>query len=271
MNKTIETAYQNALMADAAYIDFKRDPLFLETDGADNSLYRITNNAEVDFLDRGFTQEQFEAFQKRYRIPKGGYEFDQASGFDAVVFVDTQNNDKKTIAFRGTEATGTYGNVDVGDLFQDINLALGLSGLGEWLAGALTPEWLQGKLRENGFEKSADFLGILGSASQDFDRTAFLKKLGLLDKNGKPVEGVETVNITGHSLGGNLALHAASSLGALADQTITFNGAGMAGLDAALAQGDNRITNYFSIPGWQVTAGEVGEDLSLFQRKGLRH
>lgn len=62
MTNNVESVYQGALLADAAYISF--EGLYDEVTG------ELTDNAETkaEFLKRGFTEVQFEQFRERYRI-----------------------------------------------------------------------------------------------------------------------------------------------------------------------------------------------------------
>ncbi|MCP5160240.1 MAG: hypothetical protein H7A00_00945 [Hahellaceae bacterium] len=237
MTSNVETIYQNALLADAAYIDFKKGA-DLEIDGKikDEETYPL-------FRDRGFTLEQFDKFQNKYKVyqaPNGelAHQQNTLDGFAATIFQD-RATEKLTVAFRGTEPGG--GIVPGSDLLQDVILALGLS-------------------------------STLGQVMQDGKIDGFLESAGLVDSSGNPSVGFEhQVDFVGHSLGGHLTLMAAYAYPGLLDQAHTFNGAGTTGLDSLyldhvkpllaplmnqVVLDPNRINNYFAKPGFEVTANE---------------
>jgi hypothetical protein len=71
----------------------------------------------IDLLKREeMTLDQATAFSSRYRVLTTSQEYGigDFSGFDAVLFEDTQDNNKKILAIRGTSS--------VLDLIADINL-----------------------------------------------------------------------------------------------------------------------------------------------------
>ena len=115
MTNSIENTYQGALLADAAYIDFSELYDLVTGQIIDSSTVRVLD----EFQKRGFTIEQFVIFTDRYEVVD--YIQDSGSGFSATLFRDTEDNDKITLSFRGTEPT------DGGDLWQDLLLFLGLS------------------------------------------------------------------------------------------------------------------------------------------------
>ena len=245
-----ETIYQNALLADAAYILFEEGSHYSAYSGDTNGGL-ILEDARSDFRARGFTDQQFTDFQRQYRIVD--HMPNESIGLSMTIFENRATN-QRTIAFRGTEPTADYG----ADVIRDIALALGLSEL---------------------------TLGLGQSPVID----AFLKKNALLNADGSIAsEYANSVNIVGHSLGGHLTLMAALDYPGLVNQVYTFNGAGITGLDSfynlvlrpffsdqAAAELDylsNRTTNVYAEPGFEVTRSPlwfsyIGTPLPLFIEK----
>jgi hypothetical protein len=153
---------------------------------------------------RGFTEDQYNTLfeisnpNRMFDIYGGsanGYYEDPVSGFSATIF-QNRTTGKLTVAYRGTQTTG----IDAGlDLYQDFWLAFGLGTVG---------------------------------GGQNNDAVAFLQNAGLIDAFGQINETYRNaVTFTGHSLGGYLALVAAYSQPDLLDNTYSYNGAGIKGLD----------------------------------------
>ena len=142
---------------------------------------------------RGFTEVQYNKFLENYSVMY--YEDDPVSGFSAALFKNEVTG-KLTVAYRGTQTNG----IDtVLDFYQNFWLALGLGTVG---------------------------------GGQNNDAVAFLQNAGLIDAFGQINETYRSaVTFTGHSLGGYLALVAAYSQPDLLENTYTYNGAGIKGLD----------------------------------------
>jgi Ca2+-binding RTX toxin-like protein len=243
-----EMLYQNALLADAAYIDFSQYNI------SGGVLDKNNGPLRKEFLDRGFTDQQIDDFFVRYEIKH--YQPNNSSGFSATAFVDKKVEPNKiTVSFRGTEPpnledTSSFGNF-FADLKQDLLLAKGVSELNPF--------------------------------SQDNYIEAFLYELEVIDGSGSVLSGYEQgINIVGHSLGGYLAAMAAVDNPELIDQVYTYNGAGLTGLDLVYngfvkphLLGKNldqsRFHNFYAEPGYEITAGQAGSDyLSRFWRPGSR-
>ncbi|MCP5160244.1 MAG: hypothetical protein H7A00_00965 [Hahellaceae bacterium] len=175
MTSNVETIYQNALLADAAYIDFKVG-VHVESNG----VIKDTKETFDLFLERGFTLMQFEEFRAKYKVyqdPNGELAHQQNSltnvGFAATIF-EEQTTHKLTVAFRGTE--GDKLSAAPADLVQNLALALGLS-------------------------------STVGQVMQDGKIAGFLEDAGLLDGDGNPAAGfAHQVDFVGHSLGEHLTL-----------------------------------------------------------------
>lgn len=233
-----EKAYQAALLADAAYINFKKGKDYWGSTGIIKPSINSKETADKFIEDRGFTQEQFEAFRKRYRIHH--FQGNTDTGFAGTVFKDTENDDQLIVAMRGTE-----GLVDI--LGQDGALATGVS-------------------------------LIVGQLLQTGKINDFLKKAGILDDEGNTVaEYHGKIKFVGHSLGGHLALVANYRYPELQDETYTFNGAGISRLFSFVTPdrliinireltrklldsptlNESKVYNIYSEPGLEVTANKI--------------
>ena len=102
--QSVDTMYQHALLADAAYLD-----------------WGMSINIKVMKQERAFSTTQAEEFLKRYTVL--AHQENTASGFAATMFLDTNGttttaDDKTILAIRGTEAA------TAADLLTDLDLAL---------------------------------------------------------------------------------------------------------------------------------------------------
>lgn len=243
--------HQNALLADAAYLLFE-DGVNYNVDGDTSGIIADNLDTRTAFLQRGFTNQQYENFRDQYRII--AHMPNQSIGLSMTIF-ESRDTEQRTIAFRGTEPTldGIFP-----DLVRDIFLGLGL-------------------------DIVTDGLGQSPVIDQ------FLKDNGLLNEDGSvATEYLHGVDIVGHSLGGHLTLMAALDYPDLLSEVYTFNGAGLALLDSFynnymqpffsgesaenLAYVHSITTNVYSSPGFEITRSDVwfsyvGEHLPLFIEK----
>lgn len=176
----------SAYLADAAYIDFSKKDYVISGE--------ITNTAKGDFLDRGFTESQFNYIQANYRIVD--HLPNTATGLSVTIFETRDVYQDRTIAFRGTEF-GPFTSLEsaksaLQDLGRDLILAAGFD----------------------------EFTGALG---QNVAIRQFLIKNDILlaDGTANP-EYKGEVNITGHSLGGHLSLMTALNLPAIVKEVYTL-------------------------------------------------
>ncbi|MFT5083980.1 MAG: pimeloyl-ACP methyl ester carboxylesterase, partial [Lentisphaeria bacterium] len=239
---SFETLYQQSLLADASYIDF--DEFYVS---GTNIVDKEDPGLETELKKRGFTEKQVEDFLGRYTIRN--FEPNTFGGFSATIFIDTQNNNKLTVAFRGTEPDNGYEEAAV-DFFQDFLLAFGLS--------------------------------YLNPIAQEDYTSTFLFDAGLILADGTTNPNfAQGVDFVGHSLGGFLAVLAAFEFPGLVDQVYTLNGAGISLSDAFLTAvvkplfsstdlDYSRVHNYFAEPGAEVTAGQILSDVSVAWRPGSR-
>ncbi|WP_228743175.1 calcium-binding protein [Marinobacter sp. F4218] len=130
MTNKIESVYQGALLADAAYISF--EGLYSESTG------EIINDSATleEFLKRGFTETQFDLFRERYHIVD--HVQSNISGLSATLFIDTDNGNKPILAFRGTETTLKGGPAD---LVNDFMLSFGI-GMQTPAQDSVMQQWL---------------------------------------------------------------------------------------------------------------------------------
>jgi Ca2+-binding RTX toxin-like protein len=152
---TIEEQYQAALLADAAYVTFNaRD--YVPTGYNTGSPQEIGSLAYLDpkdegvsFLDRTWSEAQFEDFRKNYRVVY--HQPNKSNGFSATLFENIHTG-KHSIAFRGTEGPM--------DLIQDVALTTGVSTLLPQSQENAIGQFLQdaGILTEEG-EIKAEYIG----------------------------------------------------------------------------------------------------------------
>jgi len=137
MSSQVESIYQGALLADAAYIDFG---WVWEDAGLDPDKVQggIPASAMEEFQKRGFTEDQFNAFRERYEIID--HVQSNLSGLSATLFRDRFNDGKPILAFRGTETTL---NAAPADFITDLLLTLGIDEAGMQAPGqeGLMDEW----------------------------------------------------------------------------------------------------------------------------------
>ncbi len=171
---------------------------------------------------------------------------DSATGFSATLFENVSTGELH-LAFRGTNGAM--------DLLQDASLAVSLAvQFGDWL--------------QNGAVET------------------FLRDAGLIDANGAAMpEYAGRIQLSGHSLGGHLALWTASQHADLVARVDTFNGAGLnyqhplvvlleTLWNETIAPGANALVggaihNYYAEPGPEFTATGLfayrpGEHVPLF-------
>ncbi|MCU7864187.1 MAG: hypothetical protein KZQ92_09455, partial [Candidatus Thiodiazotropha sp. (ex Lucinoma borealis)] len=210
-----------SILSDAAYADFR---------GA------LTETRLKQLLtDSGFTQTQATDFVRHWRV--ADHQPDTASGFSATVFERLDDSRNGTGEF-AIAMRGTMGLVDIG---EDI-FSLSVQGVAREQAvdmyryyrrlttqeGASveysTSEILMLTALESGtfspLTTAAAYLEVLA-------RTSFDTGLGKLDSN-------TAVDITGHSLGGHLAMLFTVMFPDVIDHVYTYNGAGLGGIGAEL-------------------------------------
>ena len=120
-----ESLYQNALIADAAYVRLVEGIHYTKYTGSDGSGI-LEESARVLFLERGFSDRQFDDFKATYQIVD--HMPNQNIGLSMTIFQEIKSG-QRTLAFRGTEPTGD----GIGpDLIADIFLALGLGEVTSW-------------------------------------------------------------------------------------------------------------------------------------------
>jgi len=140
MDRNIESIYQGALLADAAYVDF--GDIWVDAgfspDIQGYGEIPDTDYARDEFLKRGFTADQFNAFRERYEIID--HVQSNISGLSATLFRDKFDGGKPILAFRGTETTL---NAAPADLITDLLLTLGIDEAGMQAPGqeGLMDEW----------------------------------------------------------------------------------------------------------------------------------
>ncbi|MCU7805079.1 MAG: hypothetical protein KZQ96_17970 [Candidatus Thiodiazotropha sp. (ex Lucinoma borealis)] len=255
-----------SILSDAAYADFR---------GA------LTETRLKQLLtDSGFTPTQATDFVRHWRV--ADHQPDTASGFSATVFERLDDSRNGTGEF-AIAMRGTMGLVDIG---EDI-FSLSVQGVAREQAvdmyryyrrlttqeGASveysTSEILMLTALESGtfspLTTAAAYLEVLA-------RTSFDTGLGKLDSN-------TAVDITGHSLGGHLAMLFTVMFPDVIDHVYTYNGAGLGGIGAELLDlagfnaviPSHQVTNIVSDQGLDMTAGVgyvIGDTDRIFIEEG---
>ncbi|MCI0400833.1 MAG: putative Ig domain-containing protein [Gammaproteobacteria bacterium] len=232
MLQIVEDIYQNSLLGNAAYADWKRK------EGETDAQFRQRIINELKEVDRGFTDSQANQFFDRYTLID--HKQNTPDGFSGTLFFDTVL-EKEILTIRGTEP-GV-------DFFEDTVLALTGKAIFQ-------------------FRDLKEFI-------DDLKKDGHLK---------------DPINVTGHSVGGHLAVLMArdSDTSNLVDHVFTYNGPGVGlgtvggffieaverFLNVNFGIADDRITNLFSTAGFEAAANlglTVGETLPIFteNRGGL--
>ncbi len=224
--QTIEALYQNALLADAAYVNWARSENENEATDEGNENFRIRITGELEA--RGFTNVQADAFFVRYKVLSVSE--DSSSGFSATLFFDSTLN-KQALGIRGTETS--QGGAD---FFEDLRLILFPGGVAstqfEDLKEFIASSNIQGSINVAGHSLGGHLTTLLTLALESTE----------LDPR---LEGIE-VN-QGYSYNG------------LGFGT-SFLGAGIVELFDRLIPGEfninnDRLTNIFSTAGLEFAAG----------------
>ncbi len=268
---TIKNIYQDSLLAQASYARFDVD------DGA--TIYApellqliVQNNSGADKADLTATQAGNLAGPQGYTLLS--FTSDPATGFEAALFESRAETGKYTLAIRGTAGLLDIVGADIfGVVAQGLAAAQSVS-LYRYYKRLTTPRGVSVQYSQSEIEmlaavtnrkydgRSVTFL----RASKEFQATAAglaegLRSdigLGRLDANAK-------IDVTGHSLGGQLA----QVFGALyfpdrIDHIYTYNGAGLGGSVYRVAKaflGDRGIglgtmsTNIVADEGLTLSAG----------------
>jgi len=236
MSQSIETLYQNALLADAAYLDWARNP------GESDIEFEARLAAEL-VNKREFTEEQARLFVERYEVIVPLPNTD--SGFAATLFRDKEDpNQKEVLAIRGSEIFG-FGGVD--DIHADFHLAVS-----------------DGEARDQYFDLQSFVADLLNQGHLQ----------NPIDVTGHSLGGhLVTLLATDPTLGDLIVDHAytyngaglGQNNGAAFDQAFEIL-AGQLGIDIGNIP-SGKITNIFSTAGFELTAGLgtiYGEVLPIF-------
>jgi len=110
--QSTDTLYQQALLADAAYLDWEQ---FIGITDINTYNKLSADQKKLLIRERAFSTTQAKEFLDRYTVL--AHQENTASGFAATIFKDN-DTDKTILAIRGTEAA------TVADLLTDLDLAL---------------------------------------------------------------------------------------------------------------------------------------------------
>ncbi|MCU7850517.1 MAG: hypothetical protein KZQ89_21605 [Candidatus Thiodiazotropha sp. (ex Lucinoma kastoroae)] len=268
----INEFYQQATISEASYSDFRVARL---SDGSYDA-----DLVKSELIGDGFTEIQATDFIRHWRV--ADHQPDTTSGFSATLFERLGDGGSRTGEYT-LAMRGTMGLTDIG---EDI-FSLSVQGIAREQAvdmyryyrrlttqeGASveysTSEILMLTALESGtfspLTTAAAYLEVLA-------RTSFDTGLGKLDSN-------TAVDITGHSLGGHLAMLFTVMFPDVIDQVYTYNGAGLGGMGAELLDlagfnaviPSHQVTNIVSDQGLDMTAGVgyvLGDTDRLFIEEG---
>ncbi|MFM7784298.1 MAG: alpha/beta hydrolase-fold protein, partial [Gammaproteobacteria bacterium] len=227
MSTNVESIYQSALLADAAYVSLN-EAGFLEGDRIrEDAFLGSLNDDAQSFSERGFSREEFDAFRLRYRVLQ--HQPDSMNGFSATLFEDTTTG-QLHLAFRGTN--------DLADVFMDLGLAVDEAYRYEGLLqnGSVTD-----------FLKTAGILDDWGSVRPEFAGRVHVVGHSLggylatwsAFRHPEMVSSVDTFNGAGLVYGTPLAMFL---------NTLWGDDLPQPGFDRS------RITHYFAEPGPELTA-----------------
>ena len=271
----ISSAYINAILADAAYIDLPRGKIDPDAD-----IYKVLSKRMTSPLAK-FIADNFEVISNRLSNDFIG------TGFDAIVWKGrkgTPYEGKVFLSTRGTEIVGM-------DFWgADIDLALSSSARSQIID--MVNWWLRETTPATETTMQLENIDIPFPIRKPVSLPlpiSFVKAGSPAQGTGRLV-GVNSISINGHSLGGHLASAFARVLGgSLSIEHIsTFNSAGFLRgtaefffnqVDSLLGKGlpmsavSDKQTNYFAENGINVTTNtwwfaQMGQRVGLFQEEG---
>ena len=248
MSQSIENIYQSALLADAAYVTFNAENFLAGTEISPAAWDGGPDRKAGDFTFRD-AGFTFEQFREFTQ----SYEVlrhqpDTGTGFSATFF-RLKDSGEFFVAFRGTN--------DLPDYLMDTAIAAGLAYL------------LQDTLQNGALQSFLETAGVIDSAGR-----------AIPDFKGK-------LTLTGHSLGGYLAMFAAQNYADLVKRVDTFDSAALLynspilssldiiwrGLDQNGLLDLSRVHHYYAEPGPELVAESEnvyrpGEHVALFIEYG---
>ncbi|MCG8015397.1 MAG: hypothetical protein JAY97_04205 [Candidatus Thiodiazotropha sp. 'RUGA'] len=229
----INSAYSSALLSEASYANFQTA---INPDGSFNEGRVITALVNINGVvdpDKGFSQAQAEDFVRHWRVAH--HLPNTSTGFSATVFESLDNPGEFVFAMRGTEPTAQWGTdltlADIADIGADgiaLNQAIDLFNYYQRLT---TPEdqLAHQFMLYEGTEPPPEGVEYLEyDDDRPFTETQYQYLVTVEPMQGEYVipDTTTTIDITGHSLGGHLALILSRLDPGRTGQVYTYNAPG---------------------------------------------
>ena len=271
----IQSAYINALLADAAYIDLPIGTIVQDQlEDKEGTLSRRMTPQLAKFI-----ADNFEVISNEYKNDFPGL----GSGFDAIVW-----KGRKGTPYEGKVFVSTRGTQPGEDMFgADLDLALSSSARSQIID--MVNWWLRETTPAT--ETVRQLVNIPTPTGVPIPSPLSLVVPGLPAQGTGRLTGVNSISINGHSLGGHLASAFARIFGGSlsVEHISTFNSAGFLqskaevffkNIDNLLDKGlpmsavPDKQTNYFAENGINFTTNnwwftQMGQRVGLFQEEGM--
>ncbi|MCB2218290.1 MAG: hypothetical protein KQH59_19705 [Desulfobulbaceae bacterium] len=203
---TIEDYFWQSQLSEAAYANLSTDMF-----GEDDSEYIIALKNE------GMSTEQARAFANKYTVVD--QYTDPDSGFSGTVFQDTSG--KVFIAMRGTQPSAVFTDwpTNIADIGSDgIAIDQGIA-MYNWYQRLITP--VGEEATQYIYHKEISFSGVIIQSAWLEETTVTVTSQG--ENEGGGLVGKSDIAVTGHSLGGHLAMIMSRIAPNLVTSTLTFN------------------------------------------------
>lgn len=206
---TIEGYCWQSQLSEAAYAQNLSKDMSGEND--ESYIQALTNNG------KGMSIEQAKTFANKYKVID--QYTDESSGFSGVVFEDTSG--KIFMAIRGTEPTAfsTDWPTNIADIGSDgIAIEQGIA-MYNWYQRLKTPVGSQAL--QYIYHKEESVLGVITKPASLEPTIVTVTESG--DSEGGGLYGKSEIAVTGHSLGGHLAMIMSRIAPNLVKSVLTFN------------------------------------------------
>ncbi|MCM8922414.1 MAG: hypothetical protein LC540_20545, partial [Candidatus Thiodiazotropha sp.] len=203
----IREYFETALLSEASYADLER------IRDADDLKTALINIGGVDDDDKGFSPIQAEDFVTHWRVAH--HQPNTPTGFSATVFESIDNPGEFVFAMRGTEATAQWGTditlADIADIGADgiaLHQAIDLMNYYQRLTTPVEELAYQYELYEDTEPPPEGVEYIEYEDGIPFTGTHYRYLVPAEPMQGLDIipDSVATIDVTGHSLGGHLAL-----------------------------------------------------------------
>jgi hypothetical protein len=216
---------QQAEISEASYVDFRAA---IKSDGSYD-----TDKVKIALITGGFSPTQASDFSADWRV--ANHLPNTSTGFSATVFESVDNPGEYTLAIRGTEPSAQWTTdltlADIADIGADgiaLHQAIDLFNYYQQLITETGQQAVQYEIYQGILPppEGTDFIQLnTGSGPLSAPEYRYLRVSGPADGLGVITDGA-TIDVTGHSLGGHLALIMSRLDPTRVDAVHTFNAPG---------------------------------------------